>query len=80
MYAPVVQWLTVRLALPVILSNKWHTKQVDYINAFTQSNIQREIYIEPPKGFSVFDEIPKGLKLLKSLYTTKRVHKTFLTN
>ena len=80
MYAPVVKWSTVRLSLTMILSNRWHTKQVDYINAFTQANIQKEIYIEPPKGFSVFDGIPKRLKLLKSLYTTKQAPKTFLTS
>ena len=75
----IVQWSTVRLALTMILSNRWNTKQVDYINAFTQANIQKEIYIEPPKRFSVFDGIPKRFKILKSLFTTKQAPKTFLT-
>ena len=52
-----------QLALTMILSNRLNTKQVDYINAFTQANIQKEIYIESPKGYSMFDRIPKRLKL-----------------
>jgi hypothetical protein len=33
----VVQWSTVRLALTMILSNGWKTKQVDYTNTFAQA-------------------------------------------
>ena len=54
-YAPVVQWSTVRLVLTMILSNGWHTKQVDYTNAFAQAEINEEIYIVPPRGFGGAD-------------------------
>ena len=57
-YAPVVQWSTVRLVLTMILSHGWHTKQVDYTNAFAQAEINEEIYIEPPRGFGAMDKIP----------------------
>ena len=33
-YAPVVSWSTIRLSLNFILSNVWHTKQVEYRNGF----------------------------------------------
>ena len=32
----------------MILVVGWHIKQVDYTNAFTQAEIQEEIYIESP--------------------------------
>ena len=76
-YAPVVQWSTVRLVLTMILPHGWHTKQVDYTNAFAQAEINEEIYIEPPRGFGGVDKIPKVLKLLKSLYGLKQALKTF---
>lgn len=33
-YALVVQWSTFRLALIMIMSNGWHTTEVDYTNVF----------------------------------------------
>ena len=41
-YAPVFQWSTVRLVLTMILSHGWHTKQVDYTNAFCKVEIKKK--------------------------------------
>ena len=38
-YDPVVQCPTSCLALTMILSKNWHTKQVDYTNAFYRNHI-----------------------------------------
>ena len=75
-YAPVVQWSTIRLVLTMILSNRWSTKQVDFINAFAQVDIDEEVYIDPPKGFEGADGIHKVLCLFKSLYGSKQAPKT----
>ena len=61
----------------MILSQGWHTKKVDYTNAFCQAEIQEEIYIDPPKGFGGVDKIHKVLKLLKILHGLKQAPNTF---
>jgi hypothetical protein len=76
-YAPVVQWSTVRLLLTLALKHGWATRQVDYTNAFAQADIQEEVYIEPPRGFSGQDGLDKVLRLNKSLYGLKQAPKTF---
>lgn len=76
-YAPVIQWSTVRLVLTLTLKHGWSTRQVDYTNAFAQAEIQEEVYIEPPRGFSGQDGLNKVLKLCKSLYGLKQAPKTF---
>jgi histone deacetylase 1/2 len=76
-YAPVVQWSTVRLVLTLALKHGWATRQVDYTNAFAQAEIQEEVYIEPPRGFSGQDGMDKVLRLRKSLYGLKQAPKTF---
>lgn len=76
-YAPVVQWSTVRLMLTLSLKYGWCTRQVDYTNAFAQADIQEEVYIEPPRGFSGQDGLDKVLRLNKSLYGLKQAPKTF---
>jgi len=76
-YAPVVQWSSVRLALTMILSHGWHTRQVDYTNAFAQATLKEEVYIEPPRGFGCKDGLKKALRLIKSLYGLRQAPKTF---
>jgi hypothetical protein len=77
-YAPVVQWSTIRMILSLTLSHGWSTKQVDYTNAFAQADINEEVYIEQPRGFSgVKDKSDKVLHLLKSLYGLKQAPRTF---
>ena len=44
--------------------------QFDVTNAFTQSDIDAEIYVEPPKGY--YPDMDVVLKLKKSLYGTKQ--------
>ena len=76
-YAPVVQWSTIRLVLTMVLSHGWVTRQVDYTNAFTQADLQEEVYIESPKGFERKDKKDMVLKLLKSLYGLRQAPKSF---
>ena len=53
---------------------KLSLEHFDVKNAFTQSEIDAEIYTQPPKGFPQGigkDGKPRALKLVKSLYGTK---------
>jgi hypothetical protein len=71
-YAPLVQWSTVRMLLTLVIREVWATRQVDYTNAFAQSELQDEVFVEPPKLFT-----PGVLKLTKSLYGLKQAPNTF---
>jgi len=52
-YAPVVQWRTVRLALILSLLGDLKSRQIDYVNAYTQAPVDCDIYMAIPAGFSV---------------------------
>ncbi len=45
-YAPVVRWFSVRLLLVLSIVNNWQTKQIDYVLAYPQALIEREIFME----------------------------------
>ena len=54
-YAPVTSWKYIRLLLILIVKHSWHSKQIDYVLAFPQAPIERELYMSIPKGFEVED-------------------------
>lgn len=68
-FAPVVNWTTVRFLLMMSILLGLETKQVDYVAAFVQSNIDTTVYVEMPRGFA---QPGKVLKLKKSLYGLKQ--------
>ena len=68
-FAPVVQWLTVRLILVMTIIMGLENKQIDYTAAFVQAPIDTEVYIEMPKMFSVQGKV---WKLRKSIYGLKQ--------
>jgi hypothetical protein len=74
MYAPVVTWFSIRLLLVLSILNNWHTRQVDFVLAYTQADIEFDIYMELPMGIET--KYGKGethvLKLLKNLYGQKQ--------
>ena len=49
-YAPVASWESIRLLLAMTLRNKWKTRQLDYVLAFPQAPVERELYMQIPKG------------------------------
>jgi Reverse transcriptase (RNA-dependent DNA polymerase) len=76
-YAPVVQWSTIRILLSTVLTEGWHTQQVDYTTAFAQAELNEETYVEYPRFF----EYKKGedyvLRLKKNLYGLRQAPQTF---
>ncbi len=54
-YAPVVNWSTVRLVLTLSLLNGFKTRQVDFVQAFTQAPLDCPIFMEIPAGFRIVD-------------------------
>jgi len=72
--SPVVRWFSVRLLLTLSIVNGWHTTQIDYVLTYPQAPIEREIYVEIPRGMKLKDE-KKGdyvLKLHRNIYSQKQ--------
>jgi hypothetical protein len=45
-YAPVVTWFSIRLLLVLSILNKWYTRQVDFILAYPQADIEFDMYMD----------------------------------
>jgi hypothetical protein len=73
-YAPVASWNSIRMLLTMTAIHNWHTTQLDYVLAFPQAPVEREIYMTIPKGF----EIEEGenedyvLQLHRNVYGQKQ--------
>jgi len=80
-YAPVVKWCTVRLTLIVTTLLGYESRQVDFVQAFSQAEVDCDVYMKIPRGFQVqndhlvFDPTHTAkpstnhvLKLKKNLY------------
>jgi hypothetical protein len=72
-YSPVVGWTTIRTFLILMVTNNWVSKQVDFVLAFPQADIECEMYMEVPQGFNV-DGSRKDycLRLDSNLYGQKQ--------
>ena len=74
-YAPVASWMSIRLLLTFVVAFGWHTQQVDYVAAYTQALIDRDMYMEFPRGFKVPGGVDRKafvLKLHRNLYGQKQ--------
>ena len=73
-FTPVVTWFSIQLLLVLLILNKWHTRQVNFILACTQADIEFTMYMELPTGIEMKYGNGKThiLKLLKNLYSQKQ--------
>ena len=73
-YAPVVSWNSIRLLLVLVAIHGWNTRQIDYVLAFPQAPVEKEIYMRVPKGFKITGKDPDDyvLKLNKNVYGQKQ--------
>ena len=74
-YAPVASWKCIRLLLILVAKYGWHSRQLDYVLAFPQAPVEREIYMQIPKGFE--QDLPNGsekhvLKIHRNIYGQKQ--------
>ena len=67
-YAPVAYRTTIRILLTLILQEEWFTRQVNFENAFAQTELTETGFIEHSKCFAPKSGKDLILKLLKSLY------------
>ena len=80
-YSPVVQWTSICLILILSLVLNWQTVQTDYTNAFAQSMLAEDVYMEIPKAFMTSDKNNDDvLKLNKSLYRLLQASMSWFTH
>jgi hypothetical protein len=72
-YSPVVNWFSIRLLLVISILKGWETRQIDFVLAFPQADVECGIYMEVPYGFDL-NEAKKDfcLKLKRNIYGTKQ--------
>ena len=69
-YSPVAKMVTVKLLLALAAKNNWPLIQLDVNNAFLNGDLEEEVYMQIPQGYSVPSSTTETLvcKLQKSLY------------
>jgi hypothetical protein len=69
-YAPVVRWTSIRMCLILSVLQGWHTRQLDFVLAYPQADVESEQHMEMPKGFNVGGKHRSShvLKLIKNVY------------
>ncbi|PKI35344.1 hypothetical protein CRG98_044258, partial [Punica granatum] len=75
-FAPVVKLVTVRCLLTVPVARGWETHQMDVRNAFLRGDLDEEVYMKLPRGFSS----RKGgvvCRLQKSLYGLRQASRNW---
>lgn len=73
-YAPVASWNSIRLQLIMAVIFGWTTRQLDYVLAFPQAPVDRDIYMEIPRGFEI-EGAARGeyvLQLKRNVYGQKQ--------
>ena len=72
-YSPVVNWFSIRLFLVISIIRGWETRQIDFVLAFPQADVECDIYMEIPQGFNLHGAKKKFcLQLKKNIYGTKQ--------
>jgi hypothetical protein len=71
-YAAALKWSSIRFFLTQALIHGWHTRQLDFVLAYPQADVECDLYLEIPQGFE-FEGSRKThcLKLIKNLYGSK---------
>ena len=70
-YAPTVNWISVRFLLIVAEILDLDTKAIDFVLAFLQADPEVPVYMELPAGMEIEDGSNSILVLKKSLYSLK---------
>jgi hypothetical protein len=73
-YAPVVNWFSIRLFLVISILNGWETRQIDFVLAYPQADVECDLFMEVPVGFNLpgRDKKEYCLKLKKNIYGTRQ--------
>lgn len=84
-YSPVVNWTSVRFLLAMAKLNKWHTRQIDFVLAYPQADVEYDLFMKLPRGLHYTDGVSPAthcVKILKNIYGQKqagRIWNKYLT-
>jgi hypothetical protein len=71
-FAPVAKMSTVKTLISCAANFGWSLHQLDVKNAFLHGDLQEEVYMEIPHGYSKPEMVGKVCRLRKSLYGLKQ--------
>jgi hypothetical protein len=71
-YAPVASWESIRLLLALVLKNNWYTRQLDYVLAFPQADVEWDCFMKIPRGIIIDEPGEYVLKVNKNIYGQKQ--------
>ncbi|RVW97088.1 Retrovirus-related Pol polyprotein from transposon TNT 1-94 [Vitis vinifera] len=74
-YSPVTRINSIRMVLAIAALRNLEIHQMDVKTAFLNGDLDEEIYMEQPEGFSALGQEKKVCKLVKSLYGLKQAPK-----
>ncbi len=79
-YAPVVNWFSIRLLLAQAVMQNWHTRQIDFVLAYPQADIETELFMKLPRGIEVpgISNDTHCLRLKKNLYGQKQAGRVWV--
>jgi hypothetical protein len=69
----VANWASIRLLLTHATINRRHTRQINFVQAYTQAEVETDLYMDIPKGYKI--EGTEGnfaLRLHKNIYGQKQ--------
>ena len=84
-YSPVASWNSVRMLLTMTAVHGWHTKQIDFVQAFAQAPVEKTLYMKIPSGMELNEGNSSDyvLQIHRNIYGQKqagRVWNTFLVD